>query len=267
MGNAANRILSQQGRCGARDQSTNTMSTDAKRVIIFLRVHANASFHEQLGTRATTGTQLGLKADQVPGPATYCTRRCRAADSGSLVIGNSQQELIHSSKVTAQEMLDAKELAASRNHSEAERCRRECINSHLSTLCSLLPSSTKTDKASLLAEVIDLLSELKQHAADVGDGASMPTDVNELQIDKDPPYGEGWHVLRVTFGCNDRADLFQDLIRIFNQLDFRLLKAEIATVSGHIKCIIHVAARSSSNNKQVMTAATDETDRSSSITA
>jgi hypothetical protein len=119
----------------------------------------------------------------------------------------------------------------------------------------------------LLAEVIDLLSELKQHAADVGDGASMPTDVNELQIDKDPPYGEGWHVLRVTFGCNDRADLFQDLIRIFNQLDFRLLKAEIATVSGHIKCIIHVAARSSSNNKQVMTAATDETDRSSSITA
>lgn len=47
----------------------------------------------------------------------------RAADSGSLVIGNSQQELIDSSKVTAQEMLDAKELASSRNHSEAERCR------------------------------------------------------------------------------------------------------------------------------------------------
>ncbi len=120
---------------------------------------------------------------------------------------------------------------------------------------------------SLLAEVIDHLSELKQHAADVGDGASMPMDVNEVQIDMDPLYGEGWHVLRVTFSCNDRADLFQDLIRIFNQLDFRLLKAEIATLSGHIKCIIHVAARSSSNNKQVMTAATEETDRSSSITA
>ncbi len=116
--------------------------------------------------------------------------------------------------------------------------------------------------------MIDHLIELKQHAADVGDGASMPMDVNELQINMDPLYGEGWHVLRVTFGCNDRADLFQDLIRIFiNQLDFRLLKAEIATLSGHIKCIIHVAARSSSNNKQVMTAATEETDRSSSITA
>lgn len=74
-------------------------------------------------------------------------------------------------------------------------------------------------------------------------------------------------MLRVTFGCNDRADLFQDLIRILNHLDFHLLKAEIATLSGHIKCIIHVAARSSSNNKQVMTAATEETNGSSSITA
>ncbi len=50
--------------------------------------------------------------------------------------------------------------------------------------------------------MIDHLSELKQHAADVGDGASMPMDVNELQINMDPLYGEGWHVLRVTFGCN-----------------------------------------------------------------
>jgi hypothetical protein len=44
---------------------------------------------------------------------------------------------------------------------------------------------------SLLAEVIDHLTELKQHAAYVGDGASMPMDVNELQIDMDPLYGEG----------------------------------------------------------------------------
>lgn len=49
-------------------------------------------------------------------PPTAPVGSSRAADSGSLVIGNSQQELIDSSKVTAQEMLDAKELAASRNH-------------------------------------------------------------------------------------------------------------------------------------------------------
>ncbi len=86
----------------------------------------------------------------------------RAADSGSLVIGNSQQELIDSSKVTAQEVLDAKKLVASRNHSEAERCRRECINSHLSTLCNLLPSSTKVS-TSLSCLMLDNCS-MKEHA-------------------------------------------------------------------------------------------------------
>lgn len=95
-------------------------------------------------------------------PPTAPIGSSRAADSGSLVIGNSQQELIHSSKVTAQEMLDAKELAASRNHSEAERCRRECINSHLSTLCSLLPSSTKVS-SSLSCLMLDSCS-MKEHA-------------------------------------------------------------------------------------------------------
>jgi hypothetical protein len=95
-------------------------------------------------------------------PPTAPVGSSRAADSGSLVIGNSQQELIDSSKVTAQEVLDAKKLAASRNRSEAERCRRECINSHLSTLCSLLPSSTKVS-SSLSCLMLDNCS-MKEHA-------------------------------------------------------------------------------------------------------
>ncbi|KAG9136875.1 hypothetical protein Leryth_020604 [Lithospermum erythrorhizon] len=57
-------------------------------------------------------------------------------------------------KMTAQEIMDAKALAASKSHSEAERRRRERINNHLNKLRSILPSTTKTDKASLLAEVI-----------------------------------------------------------------------------------------------------------------
>lgn len=49
-------------------------------------------------------------------------------------------------KMSAQEIMEAKALAASKSHSEAERRRRERINNHLAKLRSLLPSTTKVSQ-------------------------------------------------------------------------------------------------------------------------
>ncbi|KAI3699140.1 hypothetical protein L2E82_43205 [Cichorium intybus] len=150
-------------------------------------------------------------------------------------------------KMTAQEIMDAKALAASKSHSEAERRRRERINNHLAKLRSLLPSTTKTDKASLLAEVIQHVKELKRQTSIIAEQSPVPTETDELTIDNTSDE-DGNIVIRASLCCEDRSDLLPDLIKTLKALRLRTLKAEITTLGGRVKNVLFITADQDSNS-------------------
>ncbi|KAL5219971.1 hypothetical protein ABZP36_024684 [Zizania latifolia] len=163
------------------------------------------------------------------------------------LLGTLQAEL---GRMTAKEIMEAKALAASRSHSEAERRRRQRINSHLARLRSLLPNTTKTDKASLLAEVIEHVKELKRQTSQMmaaGEAAAsahcllLPTEADELAVDVAADE-EGRIVARATMCCEDRADLILDIARALAVLRLRARRAEIATLGGRVRSVLLIAA-------------------------
>ncbi|XP_047176849.1 transcription factor bHLH30-like [Vigna umbellata] len=149
-------------------------------------------------------------------------------------------------KMTAQEIMEAKALAASKSHSEAERRRRERINNHLAKLRSLLPNTTKTDKASLLAEVIQHVKELKRQTSLIAESSAVPTEADELTVDAADE--DGKFVIKASLCCEDRSDLLPDLVKTLKALKLRTLKAEITSLGGRVKNVLVIAGDEESSN-------------------
>ncbi|CAJ1967790.1 unnamed protein product [Sphenostylis stenocarpa] len=138
-----------------------------------------------------------------------------------------------------------KALAALRNHKEAEKRRRERINSHLNKLRTLLPCNSKTDKASLLAKVVQRVKELKQQISETTESETFPSETDEISVlsttgDDGGGDGDGRLTLKASLCCEDRSDLIPDLVEILKSLHLRTLKAEMATLGGRTRNVLVV---------------------------
>ncbi|KAK7344928.1 hypothetical protein VNO77_15180 [Canavalia gladiata] len=134
-----------------------------------------------------------------------------------------------------------KALAALRNHKEAEKRRRERINSHLDKLRTLLPCNSKTDKASLLGKVVQRVKELKQQTSQITESETFPSETDEISVVSTSGTGDGRLIFKASLCCEDRSDLIPDIIEILSSLHLKTLKAEMATLGGRTRNVLVVA--------------------------
>lgn len=117
-------------------------------------------------------------------------------------------------------------------------------------LCSVM----QMDKAALLGSVIDHVKDLKRKAMEVSRACSLPTEVDEVTIDCD----HAQHVnptsiekskdnifIRASFCCDDRPELFSELIQVLKGLGLTAVKADISSVGGRIKSILVLCTKGS----------------------
>ncbi|RZC82798.1 hypothetical protein C5167_045585 [Papaver somniferum] len=145
----------------------------------------------------------------------------------------------------------ARALAASKNHREAEKRRRERINSHLNKLRSLLPCNSKTDKASLLAKVIQHVKELKQQTMEISELELFPSETDEISVQAAGDYSvDGRSILKASLCCEDRSDLLPELIETLKSLRLKTLRAEMSTLGGRVRNVFLVTGEEDHQDHQ-----------------
>ncbi|KAK4421174.1 Transcription factor [Sesamum alatum] len=161
----------------------------------------------------------------------------------SLVLDGEKGELVQASGRIGKKIgvPETKTIAALKSHSEAERRRRERINAHLATLRGLVPNNEKTDKATLLAEVISQVKQLRATARRASEGLHIPMDADEVHVEiVEHNGGDGSFLLRASLCCDYRPDLLSDIRQAINDLHIQVLKSEICTLGGRVKTVFLV---------------------------
>ncbi|EEF34072.1 transcription factor bHLH51 [Ricinus communis] len=159
---------------------------------------------------------------------------------------------ISSWSMPVQDSAENKAASVSKSHSQAEKRRRDRINTQLGILRKLIPKSEKMDKAALLGSAIDQVKDLKGKAMEVSKTITIPTEFDEVTVDIDDSNDVFQHLsttstahkdkdnifIRVSVCCDDRPEVFSELIRVLKGLRLSIVRADISSVGGRVKSIL-----------------------------
>lgn len=106
------------------------------------------------------------------------------------------------------------------------------------------------DKAALLGSAIDQVKDLKVKAMEVSKAITIPTEFDEVTVDIDDSNEVFQHLsstsankdnnifIRVSVCCDDRPEVFSELIRVLKGLRLSIVRADISSVGGRVKSIL-----------------------------
>lgn len=118
------------------------------------------------------------------------------------------------------------------------------------------------DKAALLGSVIDQVKDLKRKASEISKNILVPTETDEVTIDfdvHDEQYSSSFRpsnnniFIRASVCCDDRPELFAELIRVLKGLRLTTVKADITSVGGRTRSILVLCSKDSEEGFSVST--------------
>ncbi|XP_022764980.1 transcription factor bHLH51-like [Durio zibethinus] len=147
-----------------------------------------------------------------------------------------------------------------KSHSQAEKRRRDRINAQLAALRKLIPKSDKMDKAALLGSAIEQVKDLKRKATEISKVFTIPTETDEVTVDCDLPEDispintrqtKDKILIRASVCCDDRPEVFTELIRVLKGLRLSTVKADISSVGGRMKSNLILCNNNSDDEEAV----------------
>ncbi|KAJ0483497.1 putative transcription factor bHLH family [Helianthus annuus] len=150
----------------------------------------------ELGVKGLTSTSMGSPDDTVSGKRSFKSMSPDEHDSvcHSRPQKNESEEK-KKAKLGKSSSVTTKRSRAAAIHNQSERRRRDKINEKMKTLQKLVPNANKTDKASMLDEVIEYLKQLQAQIHMMGrmnmSPMMMPLAMQQLQMAMMNPMGMG----------------------------------------------------------------------------